>query len=110
MPETKASIPAPVKHDAKKQEPKVTIEDRILKVEELRSMTTKRQKTLSTLHQLKTFQFASDDSCFIAITDSQGQKFQTGNSNLVNLLRSYLEAVLHDKIAALDDEILAFTI
>lgn len=110
-PDVKAIIPVPEKQEAKKAQSGVSdIEARIMKVEELRSLTTKRQKTVTTLHELKSFQFAADDSCFITIADSQNRKFQTGNSNLVTLLRNYLEAVLNDKISALDDEILAFTI
>ena len=105
------TIPAIEKHDAKKPQPGVSnIEARIMKVEDLRSLTSKTQTTVTTLHELKAFQFAADVSCFITIADGQNRKFHTGNSNLVTLLRNYLEAVLNDKISALDDEILAFTI
>ncbi|MCB9065448.1 MAG: hypothetical protein H6551_09950 [Chitinophagales bacterium] len=42
----------------------------------------------------------------LVINDNQGHKFQTGNTNLVNLLKEHLELLLNDKVSALDDEIL----
>lgn len=85
-----------------------TLEERIQRVEELRSLTHKRHRTIETLHNIRTFNFASDDSCILILKDSQGQKFETGNTNLINLLKDYLVALLGDKVSSLDDEILAF--
>lgn len=87
---------------------KVSLEERIQRVEELRSLTGKRHRTIETLNNLRTFSFGSDDSCVLMIQDSQGHKFQTGNSNLVTLLKEYLQARLNEKVSALDDEILDF--
>lgn len=112
MPDVKAPVQLPQSSPAIKQaEPvKPSIEDRIQKVEELRSLTGKRHRTLDTLNNLRTFNFGADDSCVLMIQDSQGHKFQTGNSNLVSMLKGYLEATLGDKVSALDDEILNFKI
>lgn len=85
-----------------------SLEERIQKVEELRSLTFKRQRTIDILHQLRNFNFASDDNCTLMLTDGQGQKFQTCNSNLINLLRDYFATLLNDKVSALDDEIILF--
>lgn len=94
---------------AKKADSKpVTLEDRIQKVDELKSLTEKRHRTISTLHNLRSFNFGSDDSSVLVISDSQGHKFQTGNTNLVSLLKDHLEALLNDKVSALDDEILGY--
>lgn len=87
---------------------KLSIEEKIQKVEELRSLTGKRQRIVDTLHQLRAFNFGADDTCMLTLADTQGNKFQTGNSNLLGILKNYLEAVLKDKLSALDDEILGF--
>lgn len=103
-----ATLPKP---EQKKAEPaKQTIDDRILKIEQLRSLSVKRKKALDTLNELKAFTFAADDSCTITIEDSQRHSFESGNSNLIGLLKNYLETLLNDKISALDDEILSFQI
>ncbi len=91
-----------------KQQPKVSLEDRIQKVEELRSLTGKRQRTVDTYHQLRTFQFGSDENCTLVLTDSQGQKFATNNSALISMLTDYFATLLNDKVSELDDEILTF--
>ncbi len=95
---------------AKKEVKPVTLEERIQKVDELKSLTEKRYRTITTLHSLRSFSFGSDDSSVLVISDSQGHKFQTGNTNLVNLLKDYLEVLLNDKVSALDDEILQFSL
>lgn len=108
-----AVVPKPaVQADAqKKPEPaKQSIDDRILKIDQLRSLSVKRQRTVQTLNELKGFHFAADDSCTLTIEDSQRHSFETGNSNLIGMLKNYLEALLNDKISALDDEILNFQI
>lgn len=93
---------------SKQENAKLSLEERIQKVEELRSLTGKRQRTVETLHQLRTFQFGSDENCTLVLTDSQGMKFATSNSNLISMLSNYFVALLNDKVSALDDEILAF--
>lgn len=107
IPDVKAPI---VKPEPEKQQSMVkpSLEERIQRVEELRSLTGKRHRTIETLNNLRTFNFGSDDSCTLAIHDSQGHKFQTGNSNLVSLLKEYLQARLNEKVSALDDEIMEF--
>lgn len=101
---TKARATSPAKGEAAR----ISLEERIQKVDELRSLTTKRQRTVETLHQLRTFQFGSDDNCTFVLTDGQGMKFATSNSNLISLLSDYFVTLLSDKVSALDDEILAF--
>ena len=98
----------PVPQPKKQEAAKPTLEDRIQRVEELRSLTYKRQRTIDILHQLRNFQFASDDNCVLTLADGQGQKFNTNNSNLIALLRDYFTTLLNDKISALDDEIMKF--
>ena len=94
---------------AKKQNTsKPTLEERIQRVEDLRSLTGKRQRTVETLHDLRTFQFGSDENCTLVLTDSQGMKFATNNSNLILMLSDYFISILSDKVSALDDEILGF--
>lgn len=93
---------------SKQENAKISLEERIQKVDELRSLTGKRQRTVETLHQLRTFQFGSDENCTLVLTDSQGMKFATNNSNLISMLSDYFVALLNDKVSALDDEILAF--
>lgn len=93
-----------------KQPKPVTLEERIQKVDELKSLTEKRHRTITTLHGLRSFNFGSDDSCVLMINDAQGHKFQTGNTNLVGLLKDHLEHLLNDKVSALDDEILQFSL
>lgn len=107
IPDVKAPI---VKPGPEKQQNAVkpSLEERIQRVEELRSLTGKRHRTIETLNNLRTFNFGSDDSCVLMIQDSQGHKFQTSNSNLVSLLKDYLQATLGDKVSALDDEIMGF--
>lgn len=107
IPNVKAPI---VKPEPEKEQSAVkpSLEERIQRVEELRSLTGKRHRTIETLNNLRTFNFGSDDSCVLMIQDSQGHKFQTGNSNLVLLLKDYLQATLSDKVSALDDEIMEF--
>ncbi|MEZ5016070.1 MAG: hypothetical protein R2800_03405 [Flavipsychrobacter sp.] len=102
VPQTK---PVPT---AKQEAKPLTLEERIQKVDELKSLTEKRHRTITTLHGLRSFNFGSDDSCVLVISDSQGHKFQTGNTNLVTLLKDHLEVLLNDKVSALDDEIMGF--
>lgn len=104
------NVVAPITKPLPENKAKITLEERIQRVEELRSLTMKRQYTIGTVHNLRSFHFASDDSCNLVLTDSQGHKFQTGNTNLIALLKDYLEKVLNDKVSALDDEILAFQV
>jgi len=87
---------------------KPTLEERIQRADELHSLTLKRQRTVDTLHNIRTFSFASDDSCVLILKDSKGQSFETGNTNLINLLKDYLTTLLNDKVSTLDDEILSF--
>ena len=107
MPEVKGPITKPAPH---KQEPtaKPSLEERIQRVDELRSLTLKRQRTVETLHNVRTFSFASDDSCVLLLKDSKGQSFETSNTNLINLLTGFLTTLLSDKVSSLDDEILDF--
>ena len=102
MPITK---PQPKKQDEVKTP---SLEERIQRVDELKALTLKRQRTIETLHNVRTFNFASDDNCVLSLVDSQGAKFQTNNSNLISLLKDYFVALLNDKVSTLDDEILAF--
>lgn len=104
------NVVVPITKPLPENKAKITLEERIQRVEELRSLTMKRQYTIGTVHNLRSFHFASDDSCNLVLTDSQGHKFQTGNTNLIALLKDYLEKVLNDKVSALDDEILAFQV
>lgn len=104
------NVVAPIVKPVPENKAKITLEERIQRVEELRSLTMKRQYTIGTVHNLRSFHFASDDSCNLVLTDSQGHKFQTGNTNLIALLKDYLEKVLNDKVSALDDEILDFKV
>lgn len=89
---------------------KPSLDERIQKIEELRSLTTKRQNTLNTLHNLRGFTFASDENCKLVLMDSQNNRFETNNTNLISLLTNYFVAVLGDKVSALDDEILGFNL
>lgn len=98
----------PVPQSKREDLPQPTLEKRIQKVEELRSLTEKRQRLIATLNQLRTFNFASDDNCNLMLTDGQGQKFHTSNSTLIGLLKDYFMSLLNDKVSALDDEIMAF--
>lgn len=106
-PTVKAAIQKPAT-DQPKEQPKLSLEQRIQKVEELRSLTGKRQRTVETLNNLRTFQYGSDENSTLIITDSQGMKFATSNSNLIGMLSEYFVHLLGDKVSALDDEILGF--
>lgn len=108
IPDVKAPIVKPTNEAKQQSTAKVSLEERIQRVEELRSLTTKRHVTITTVHNLRAFHFASDDSCQLILTDSQGHKFSTGNTNLIAILKEYLEAVLNDRVSALDDEIMGF--
>lgn len=107
---TQPNVAAQVtKPQVKKEEAnKPTLEERIQRVDELKALTLKRQRTIETLHNVRTFNFASDDNCVLSLVDSQGAKFQTNNSNLISMLKDYFVALLNDKVSALDDEILGF--
>ncbi len=110
-PKNVAVVPKPNPAPAKAAEPtKSTLEAIIQKADELRGLTTKRQRTIDTYNQIRTFTFSSDENCVLTIVDSQGAKFQTNNSNLINLLKEYFAKILGDKVSALDDEILNFTL
>lgn len=98
----------PAKPVSSQKEQSVSLEERIQKADEFKSLTEKRHRTISTLHGLRSFNFGSDDSCVLVISDSQGHKFQTGNTNLVSMLKNHLEALLNDKVSVLDDEIMGF--
>lgn len=103
-------LPTP-KVPAKNEQPaKVSLEDRIQKVEELRSLTGKRQRTIETLHQLRAFHFASDENCTLSIIDGQGHKFITSNTNLITLLKDHVITLLDDKVSTLDEEIVSFSL
>lgn len=110
IPNVQAPIVKPQAEAKPQNTAKVSLEERIQRVEEIRSLTGKRYRTIETLNNLRTFSFGSDDSCVLIIQDSQGHKFQTGNSNLVSLLKDYLQATLSDKVSALDDEIMGFNL
>lgn len=107
MPDVKVPITKP-QTEKKAEAAKPTLEERIQRVEELRSLTMKRQRTVETLHNVRTFSFASDDSCVLTMKDSKGQSFETSNTNLINMLTGFLTTLLSDKVSSLDDEILEF--
>lgn len=90
--------------------PKFSLEERIQKVEELRGLTLKRNVTVKTLNDLRTFAFTSDDSCKLEISDSTHKNFTTSNSNLINLLTNHLGALLKGKVTDLDEKIIEFEI
>lgn len=108
MPIVQAPIEKPVKEERAAEPARPSLEERIQRVDELKALTLKRQRTIETLHNVRTFNFASDDNCVLSLVDSQGAKFQTNNSNLISLLKDYFVALLSDKVSALDDEILSF--
>lgn len=89
---------------------KVSLEERIQRVEEKRPLTGKRSRTIETLNHLQTFRFGRDDSGVLIIQDCQGHKFQTGNSNLLSSLKDYLQVTLNGKASTLDDEIMRFSL
>ena len=101
-------MPTPQTLPKKEQPAKVSLEDRIQKVEELRSLTGKRQRTIDTLHQLRAFHFVSDENCTLSLIDSNGNKFSTSNTNLITLLKDYFISLLDDKVSGLDDDIVGF--
>lgn len=84
--------------------------ERIERVKLLDGLTNKRAKVVETLTDLRKFQFSSDDSCELEITDSSGKDFRTGNSNLIGMLTEHLENLLQDKVKELDEQILDFEI
>lgn len=106
-PDVKAKSTKPQKEKAV-DAAKPSLDERIQKIEELRSLTGKRQNTLNTLHNLRGFTFASDENCKLVLMDSQNNRFETNNTNLITMLTSYFIAVLGDKVSALDDEIMTF--
>ncbi len=111
MPDVKAKPVKPAPHNAKKETVvKPSLEERILKADELKSLTVKRAKTNETLHHIRAFSFNSDDSCTLTLEDSSRQMFETSNSNLINLLREHLIDLLTNKVAELDKQILAFNL
>lgn len=107
MPNVQAPTAKP-QNEKPSESVKPSLDERIQKIEELRSLTGKRQNTLSTLHNLRGFTFASDENCKLVLMDSQNNRFETNNTNLITMLTSYFIAVLGDKVSALDDEILNF--
>ncbi len=107
VPDVKAKVTKPT---TKTVVAKPSLEERIQKADELKSLTMKRQRTIKTLHHIRTFSFASDDNCTLTISDSERQEFETSNSNLINMLKDYLIKVLSDKVSELDEEILAFNL
>lgn len=112
QPDVKAKIVKPAPHSATLKEAivKPSLEERIQKADELKSLTLKRSRTLQTLHHIRTFSFASDDNCTLTIKDSERQEFETSNSNLIGILQDYLIKVLSDKVSELDDEIISFNL
>ena len=107
MPDVKAAIIKP-QPEKKTEAEKPTLEERIQRVDELKALTLKRQRTLETLHNIRTFNLTSDENCLLSLRDSANNKFETGNTNLIGLLKDYFVTLLTDKVSALDDEILAF--
>lgn len=108
VPNVKATTAKPASKSGSSVKP--SLEERIQKADELKSLTMKRARTIQTLHHIRTFSFASDDNCTLTIEDSDRQSFETSNSNLIGMLKDYLIKVLSDKVSELDDEILAFSI
>lgn len=111
-PNVKTKISKPTPHSAVKETmtTKPSLEERIQKADELKSLTLKRARTINTLHHLRSFNFASDDNCTLTITDSEHQQFETSNSNLIGMLKEHLISVLSNKVSELDDEIIAFNL
>lgn len=105
-----ATVKAPPKTNRKATKKEPTLEERIQRVDELKSLTLKRQRTIETLHQIRTFSFASDENCLLSLRDSQNNIFETGNTNLIGLLKEYFILILNEKVSELDDEILAFSL
>ncbi len=108
MPNVQAPIQKPVKDEKPAEPTKPTLEERIQRVDELKALTLKRQRTIETLHNVRTFNFTSDENCLLSLRDSAGNKFETGNTNLIGMLKDYFITLLTDKVSALDDEILVF--
>jgi hypothetical protein len=107
MPNVQAPVSKP-QTEKSAEAVKPSLDERIQRIEELRSLTTKRQNTLNTLHSLRGFTFASDENCKLTLMDSQGNRFETNNTNLITLLTSYFTSILGDKVSSLDDEIMTF--
>lgn len=89
---------------------KVSVEEKIQKVQELGGLTAKRARTVETLNKLRQFQFSSGDSSRLKIIENGGSSFETSNSNLIEMLSSNLQEILNQKIKELDAMILAFEV
>ena len=94
--------------EKEKPKPKFSLDERIQRIEEVRSLSLKRAKTIGTLGELRKFQFAQNESCTLEISDSANNMFSTGNSNLISLLSNHLLNLLQDKVKELDAQILNF--
>ncbi len=110
---TKSAAKAKLNGAAKKPSitsPEVLLEERIQRVTELRGITAKRARSLETLNKLRTFKYAGDDSCTLEIRDAAGNRFGTGNSNLIALLSEHLEGLLQGKLTELNQQIVDFSL
>ena len=95
----------------KKQEPKaddkiISLEKRILKVEELNIVLDKWRKLNEAKKNLTGFQLGNDGlSAQITLRDSTGQEFKTSHSLVVNTVLDTLQNVVNGRIRECEEQI-----
>ena len=86
------------------------VDDKIQRSKELTGLVGNREKLQGTLNNLREFKFGSDDNAMLSIKDSSGKEFKTVNSVALEFTVAALEDLLSSKLAAIDKEIMAFSV
>jgi hypothetical protein len=83
------------------------LEDRILKVEMLYDLTTRRETLLESQKKLNSFRLSSDGTRdTISLRDSKGNEFTTSNSAVVHSVFDVMKKTIAEKIAEVEAQIL----
>jgi hypothetical protein len=96
-------IPVPPAPEVKKE---LTVTEKILKIENLQLVITKRQKLLETHSQLERFQLGSNDfNCTMKLSDSDGNVFTTSFTPGIKKVIEFLRASFESSIAETEKQI-----
>lgn len=94
---------APAPAEVKKE---MTLNDKILKVENLKLLIEKRQKLVETMQMLERFQIGSNDfNCSMRLTDSDGNVFTTSFTPGIKKVVDFLKKSFETSISEAEEKI-----
>ncbi len=85
-----------------------SLDERLIRFEELKGLNSKRDYVTRTLTEVQKFNFGTNGSSSLILQDETGHQFSTSNTNLITMLAENLQERLESKKKELEEKIMTF--